>query len=311
MDALTTPATNNTDPILVVKNAEYEQQVIFQRQMKQGQNEHEQPWLPVELVRTGPLTFIDTQRPPALGGAFQAKLLPPVLKGFAHDDRTLGWCATFYSVSFANTTAWSTWSEVVASQTESYPLLSVPSGVAQADLVFRRTQNPKKDPVGEIIALVPTEQLDTFMDVRPPCAVCVVTSQNNTFYVALNEDTSAAQSWHFRVAPGSYHLDDLLSEIASQLSAHLGLSTVFLDFGRVNVHLEVPQPGVNTFTGLTYRVRTSSSTDVLSPNVSNGSSLNTLLGFGPETAPTSCVAGDACSQQAPDYPKLEQKAPPL
>jgi hypothetical protein len=146
------------------------------------------------------------------------------------------------------------------------------------------------------------------VDYDVPCAAVHVTSENNLFRVCLDEGLDDARVFQFHVEPGEYPLSNLLAVVADRLSQDLGLTTALYDpaSGTVRVQATVPQPGLNVFSGLTYRVRVSDSTspDTLSPKVGDGPSLNLLLGFTPEADPAGCTAGSACAQIAPSPPVL-------
>src|ERR1044071_2215256 len=306
---MTSPAEFNINPLLFVSNAQYHQVVQFRRQTKQGNNTNKSnkqeadQWFPVELHRTGPWTFVDTQRPDDHAGP---PLAAPEFERFAVPRPQ--WCATWYSVSLATVANWSAWSARVSSATESFPVISVadPLGGASGGLaspaspangpaggsgsaggssgssfVFRRTLDPIKDPAGQVarLDLVPIETFSdrlSFIDRNLPCAVVVVTNSNKRFYVAVDENHSDNNSdhgyvFHFDIAPGQYQLPNLLALVAQALSDKFGLATVEVgQLGKVQVHLAVPQPGADTYSGLTYRVRTATAagsvSDCLSPN---------------------------------------------
>lgn len=290
---ITEPPELNVNPLIVVDNAKFQQVVSFRRQVLGSD-----VWHPVDLRRVSGIAFVDTQHP----CTERPPPLVPDHRGWILEEPQ--WCTAYYSVSAANGGAWSGWSSPVASATQKFPILFVDNAF-QRNLVFRRSLDLKTDPVGEIVSLQPVAGEDSvFVDYDTPCAAVHVTDQDNVFRVCVDEGAEDQRTLEFHVPVGEYPLRNLLAVVAEQLSARLGLTTALYDSETRSVRVQghVPQPGPSAFSGLTYRVRTAVSGP--SPNADDGPSLNLLLGFTPEAAPESCVAGSACEQVSPSPPVL-------
>ena len=301
--SITTEAVNNIQPSLRLANAPFQALVSWQRQI----GDDAQPWLPVQMTRVGGRTFVDVQHPcpennPAPG--------TPEFREFQVDAAR--WLPTSYSVSVQSGSAWSPWSDAVQSPSQSVPVIFVPDNFDR-NLVFRRRllTSGKMDQVGEIIHMDPGHADGEYVDHNIPGVLIVVSAEQNRFFAAIDDQLDTGYAFSFTVAPGSYEPNKLLALVADHLSLALGLTTVDLQNGRVRVHGNVPHPTTSPNQAVsvnrTYRVQTKAGTKAdgtLSPNSSDGPTLNTLLGYSVQTDASSCSTGSACVQLAPSFPTL-------
>ena len=263
----------NSQPVIEVSNAHTcKHEITWQRQSVSEPD----IWYPVAMARVKYNRFVDSQR--------ACRQVPRVRQPVFHTWTANGmWCPTSYSVSLAEQTNWSMWSAFVTSTGAAgqgaNPLLRVPD-LQTAAVIWRRRTHPDDD-IGDVVSLVSSETAPEggWVDDGTACRLVVAAggAVSNKFYMEVRRG-GTAQTLVAVVPVGTYTLTALLSSITLTLNtrAHAWFGSVRFEVNSANL-LQCMLEGCDD--ALAFRVITDASSASASPNVSDGRTVNTLLGF--------------------------------